>query len=181
MKIAVIYESRYGYTKKYAQWLAQELSCSLYERKEVKPAQLKMFDIIIYGGGLYAGGVSGIRLLTGNFDLISDKTLIFYTCGLADPSDPDNVEHIRAGLAKVLTAQMQEKIKLFHLRGGMDYSKLNLAHRSMMAMLFRMTKKKDPAELRAEDLEMLQTYGKTVDFTDPAAIRPIVEFVAGLE
>ena len=180
MKTAVIYESRYGYTKKYAQWLSQALSCDLFDRKTVRTEQLKLYDVIIYGGGLYAGGVSGIRLFTGNFDLISDKTLILFTCGLADPSDPQNAEHIRAGLSKVLSPRMQEKIKLFHLRGGMDYSKLNMAHKSMMAMLFHLTKRKDPVKLRAEDLEMLQTYGKTVDFTDPAAIQPIVDFVAGL-
>jgi hypothetical protein len=75
---------------------------------------------------------------------------------------------------------MRERVKVFHLRGAIDYSRLGPVHRSMMAMLFRMTSRKDPASLRGEDREMLATYGKAVDFTDRASIAPVVGYVRGL-
>lgn len=180
MKIAVIYKSKYGSTKKYAQWIAQELACDLYERRFVKPATLKGYDVIIYGGGLYAGGLSGARLITKNFSAISNKKLVLFTCGIADPKDLQNVQGIIKGLSRMITQEMQEKMKIFHLRGAIDYSKLGFIHKLMMAMFNKMVKSKDPASLRAEDKEMLDIYGKAVDFTDKTSITPLIEYVRGL-
>lgn len=180
MKIVVIYESKYGTTKKYAEWIADALSCDLFERKSIAPSKLADYDTIIYGGGLYAGGVSGIGLLTKNFNMICEKHIVLFTCGLADPTDLENVSHIREGLSKILSKEMQEKIKIFHLRGGIDYSKLHFIHKSMMAMLHTMIKKKDYDSLRNEDKEMLATYGQAVDFTDKESISPIIAYVEKL-
>ena len=155
MKTIVVYESKYGATRKYAGWLADSLACELYERKAIQPEKLREYDAIVYGGGLYAGGVSGIRLLIDNFEALRHKNLVLFTCGLADPT-------------------------VFHLRGGIDYAKLGPIHRSMMAMLRAMTKKKGYDTLRNEDKEMLDTYGKVVDFTDRATTKPILDYIAGL-
>lgn len=176
----VVFQSTYGSTKKYAQWIAEELSCALLERKNAKMADLQTYDTIIYGGGLYAGGVSGIDLLTKNFDLLVNKKLILFTCGLADPSDSSNTDSIKEGLKKVLSPAMQKKIKLFHLRGGINYSELGIVHKSMMAMLHKSMMKKDSVTLNSEEKEMLDTYGKVVDFTDKATIAPILDYVRGI-
>lgn len=179
-KIVVVYQSKYGATKKYAEWISEELSCDLFERKNIKLADLEPYDTIIYGGGLYAGGVSGIDIVTKNFNQLSNKNLILFTCGLADPMDKENTDSIKQSLNKVLTTQMQNKIKLFHLRGAIDYTKLSIAHKAMMAMLYRMINKKDYDSLRIEDKEFISTYGKAVDFTDKSAILPIVSYIRKL-
>ena len=76
--IVTIYSSKYGYTKKYAQWISEALSCDLFEKKSFKAKNLSQYKTIIYGGGLYAGGVSGISLLINNFErLCHNKWLIF--------------------------------------------------------------------------------------------------------
>lgn len=179
-RAVVVYQSKYGATKKYAGWIAEELECDLYERKSVTAADLNRYDTVIYGGGLYAGGVNGIEILTKNFTQLCGKNLILFTCGLADPSNKDNIDRIRNGLNRVLTPQMREKIKVFHLRGAMDYGKLSLPHKAMMAVLHRMIAKKDFNSLSVEDKQMLATYGKSVDFTDKAAIQPILRYVQDL-
>ena len=53
-------------------------------------------DVIIHGGGLYAGGLCGINTIVKHFDVISDKQIILFSCGLADPEDPENVAHIES-------------------------------------------------------------------------------------
>ena len=68
------------------------------------------------------------------------------------------------------------KIALFHLRGGIDYGKLGFVHRSMMAMLKRSLGSKSEQDLTDEDRQILATYGKIVDFTDRASVRPIIEW-----
>ena len=41
-------------------------------------------------------------------------------------------------------------------------------------MLRKVLQKKDPQSLSSEDLQLLETYGKRVDFTDPDSIGPLV-------
>lgn len=179
-KTVVIYQSKYGSTKCYAQWISQALSCPVFERKDIRPDTLETYDTIIYGGGLYAGGVNGIDLLIKNFNRIRSKNIILFTCGLADPDDPANTKQIQISLDKVLSPQMKEKIRMFHLRGGIDYSRLSVLHRVMMAGLRKMLKKKSRTSPRQEDQEFLKTYGQTVDFTDRESIRPLVDYVLSL-
>lgn len=176
-KIVVIYESKYGSTKRYAQWIAQALSCPLFERKNFHAKDFAHYDTIIYGGGLYAGGVSGIRLLTKNWPLLCTKQVILFTCGLADPSDPANVSHIRNAMSRVLSSEMLERIQLFHFRGGIDYQSLSFIHKSMMSMLRRKLLKQDPQTLTQESVLLLETYGKHLDFTSRESIQPLVSYV----
>ena len=170
----VIYGSHYGFTERYARWIARELSCPAFPVKSFQVRDLEDYDTIVYGGSLYAGGVVGIRFLLSNWEVLSRKKVILFTCGLADPADPDNVSHIRASLSKSLSPEMMRAIHLYHLRGGIDYGRLNFSHQSMMAMLRKVLQKKDPQSLSSEDLQLLETYGKRVDFTDPDSIGPLV-------
>lgn len=170
----------HGTTKRYAQWIAEDLACDLRDSREVNAELLKSYDILIHGGGLYAGGLSGIQTIVKNYDAISNKWIILFSCGLADPEDPENVAHIEAGLEKVLTPEMREKIRQFHLRGGIDYSRLGLTHKAMMAMLRTVMLKKGYDNLRSEDQMMLDTYGGTVDFTNRESLAPLLSYVRSL-
>ncbi len=176
----VVYSSKYGSTKKYAEWIASDLSCELFEKKDITAKKLKQYDTIIYGGGLYAGGVNGIQLITKAFDQIKDKNLVVYTCGLADLQDPNNVQSIRKSLNKVFTQEMQDNIQVFHLRGAIDYSKLSTVHKIMMGTLHKMLLKKDAAARTNEDNQFLETYGKSVDFTDKQSLSPLLYHVKSL-
>ena len=59
-RIAVIFSSKYGATKKYATWISEELGADLFNKKRADPSQIKSYDLVVYGGGLYAGGISGL-------------------------------------------------------------------------------------------------------------------------
>lgn len=180
MNILVTYASKYGYTQQYAQWIADALSCDICDCKHVTQAQLQNCDILIHGGGLYAGGLSGIRTITKNWDILSSKHVILFSCGVADPEGPANAAHIEAGIARSLTPDMVEKIHQFHLRGGIGYSRLSFIHRAMMGMLRKGLLKKGYDNLRGEDKLIIDTYGQTLDFKNQETIEPLVAYVKGL-
>lgn len=172
--IAVIYKSHYGFTETYARWISEELSADLLEADKVKTVDLQKYDTIIYGGGLYAGGVSGISLITKNYNVLKSKALYLFTVGAADVADEENVSSIRTSLARTLTPQMMEEIKIFHFRGGLLYSKMNFIHKSMMGMMRRMLLRKLENELRNDEKGILDTYGQDVSFTDRKMISALV-------
>ena len=171
-RIAVIYKSKYGTTKQYAEWIASELGASLYEASSIKPVRLTEYDVVVYGGGLYAGGIIGVNLVTKN----PCKSLIVFTVGAANPNNTDYSDII----SKNISQELLSKIKIFHLRGGLDYTKMNLIHKIMMSVLKKSIEKKPLAERHEEDPVFLETYGKTIDFTDKSTIAPLVEYVRAL-
>ena len=52
----ILYQSKYGATKKYVDWLVEELGYDYIETKDAKVAKLLNYDVIILGGGVYASG-----------------------------------------------------------------------------------------------------------------------------
>jgi menaquinone-dependent protoporphyrinogen IX oxidase len=172
MKTAVIYASKHGTTRQYAAWIAEELHAELLEAGSVSPSKLRGFDCLVYGGGLYAGGILGANRVAKN----QYKNLVVFTVGLADPKNTDYT-HI---LKKNFPLEATQPLKVFHLRGGIDYKKLGLVHRVMMAMMKKAVSNKAGVNRTGDDEIFLETYGKQVDFIDRSAIVPLVEYVRHL-
>jgi len=169
-RIAVIYKSIYGTTRRYAEWIAEELGASLFDAPSFNPAQLLDYDVVIYGGGLYAGGIIGSKLVSKH----PVKSLVLFTVGLATPEITDYSEILR----KNFKPEQLEKMMAFHFHGGMDYGKLSIVHRAMMALMKKATEKTPMDKRTSDDRELLETYGGTIDFTDKDAIKPLVEYVS---
>ncbi|MDC7278640.1 flavodoxin domain-containing protein [Butyrivibrio fibrisolvens] len=79
------------------------------------------------------------------------------------------------GMKNQLPTEVYDKASIFHLRGGIDYSKLGFKHKTMMGMLYKkavtLPEDKKTSEVRA----MIETYNKQVDFVDLITIEPIVK------
>ena len=60
MKGIILYTSKYGATKRYAEWLAEETGFDLIETKKAKISDVKQYDTIILCGGIYASGIAGL-------------------------------------------------------------------------------------------------------------------------
>ena len=132
MNKIIIYGSCYGTTQKYAGELSARTGIRSVSYKDIK--DIDPYQTVIYLGGLYAGGVEGMKKTLKNLTGISDKKIIIVTVGLADPADKQNTEHIRNNIRSQISPDIYEKARIFHLRGGIDYSKLSLLHKTMMKM-----------------------------------------------
>lgn len=169
----VLYRSKYGYTKRYADWLASSLCCEAIDTRKIQTSQLDQYDTIVFGGGIYAGGISGISLITKNFERLKDRTLAVFTVGLADPKTSD----IFAEVKRQFTPEMIQKIHFFHFRGGMDFPNLSLVDRLMMSMMKKMLQKKSESELTENDRELLKIWGTKIDFTDRHSLDSLLSFI----
>lgn len=171
-KILVTYTSKYGSTRKYAEWIALALNSDLFDAQTIEPKVLSQYDVVIYGGGLYAGGIAGVKLVTQN----PCKNLIVFTVGLANPNSTD----YSAIINKNFSLELLAKTKFFHLRGGIDYKKLGPVHKAMMAMMKGMIQRKPESEREADDKEFLNTYNSKVNFEDKRTIDSVIAYVKGL-
>ena len=175
-KTVVVYNSKYGYTKQYAQWLAEELNADIFDGKELKENVLNNYSTILFGSSLYAGTNKAASLIAKHFEQIRDKKVVLFTCGIADVSEELNITKINKDLDKVLTPEIRAEIKIFHLRGGIDYRNLTFLHKLMMKVPRSQILKKPENERTEEERVFLETYGQKVDFTDKKMLEPIIQY-----
>ncbi len=165
MNSIIIYGSHYGTTKQYAEELSKRTNIKAISFKKFNQ-QINDYDNIIYLGALYAGGVLGMSKTLKKLNNISNKKILIATVGLSDPTDEVNKNNIRNNIKNQIPKEVLEKAKIFHLRGGIDYSKLNFAHKTMMKLLYNAVKNLPNEKQTAEDRAMIKTYNKKVNFID---------------
>ena len=117
MKTLIIYGSQYGTTKRYAERFAEMTGFPVISYEDMNA--LTDYERVIYFGGLYAGGVKGLKNAVKRFSL--NTKLIIVTVGLADVCDKENVSNIRNSISKQVPEDLLKSAFVFHLRGGIDY------------------------------------------------------------
>jgi len=175
-KTLIMYHSVNGTTKRYAEWLAEELSGDLHNIKDIKSDMLSGYDVIILGSPILAGTPKGLSIFTKNYELIKDKRLIFYACGIEDMSNEMVTNRIRESIEKMIPKEVFSKLKIFYLRGGFDHFKLNFMYRFLFWLAKKKIDKKPVEELTFDEKLVVETYGKNLDFTNKEGIKPIVEY-----
>ena len=176
MSNIILYGSHYGTTKLYAEELSRRTNIEVSSFKTIK--DINQYDTIIYLGGLYAGGVLGMAKTLKNLNDVSHKKIILVTVGLADPTDEVNKNNIRNNIKRQLKKEVFEKAKIFHLRGGIDYSKLNFGHKTMLRLLYNSIKNLPEEKQTAEDRAMIETYNKKVNFIDFSSLDDIIHEIS---
>lgn len=171
MNTVIVYGSQYGTAREYAETLGKltKLPVVNYENAE----HLEEYEQVVYIGALYAGGVKGLKVSAKR--LGENTRLILATVGLADLRDEENIRNIRNGIQKQIPQRYAQLAGIFHLRGGIDYSKLNFKHKTMMTLLYHKAKGLSENQKTAEVRAMIETFGATVNFVDHNALLPIVE------
>ena len=109
MTTAVIYSSKFGSTKKVAEYIAQKIDAEAINVKDCK--DISGYDRIIIGSGVYAGNPSKatIRFVEGNKDKLSSASL-FLTCAYNDEKGANQLEAI-AGKLGIADAIFFDKAK----------------------------------------------------------------------
>lgn len=172
MEKVILYGSNYGTAKRYADELSKRTGIKALAYNEV--SSLSCYDTILYFGGLYAGGVLGLKQTVNRFPITENQALIIVTVGLADPKDQTNIDNIKNSISNQMPKYIYEKCKIFHLRGGIDYQNINLKHKMMMKLLYKKTKNLPPEKQNAETKAFIDTYNKKVDFVDFDSLNDII-------
>ena len=179
-KTAVLFKSNYGSTKQYALHIAEALEADLFDMSRVKKFDFDKYDTFIFGGGIYASKVNGIKFVASNSDKLTGKNLVVYTVGLGDPTVASNAKTIMKSVDKALPKALMGRVHIYSFRGRLDWNKLKFAHGMMMKMLNRMLSKKKEEELTDEDRNILDNYGKAVDLTNMESANSLIEYVKSL-
>ena len=174
MKIIVVYKSVSGFTKKYAEWIAEELKADLFMIEKIDIDILLKYDMIIYGGCLHAVGISGVNMIKNNLNKLRDKNLIIFTTG-ASPTKESIVSEVKN---RNFSIEEQKQIQFYYFRGGFDFNQLNFINKILMTLLkckIKLNRDKTP-----DEKGMLAAYSKPMDFTRKENTKELLEYVRSL-
>ncbi len=173
MKAIVVYRSKYGSTKAYAKWIAEELACDAVNAKKIKVEDLLPYDTIVYGGGLYAENIAGLTLITKNLEKLQGKKIAVYTTGIT-PLDCREY-YDRLVLEKNFKGKDMSCIRVYNFLGKMILSELSFPHRTAIKALKKlMSEKENPTAMERLLVDLCDADG---DFTDRNAISNLVAYV----
>lgn len=169
MKTVVIYNSQTGFTKRYAEWIAEATGADCFALTDAKKKSMDDYDAIVFGGWACAGGISKLSWFKGNIDKWSGKKLIAFCVGGSPIENPE----IDEALKKNFTDVEWEKVNVFYCPGGFNYDKMSAPSKLMMKMFIKALKaKKDKTE---EDEIMIKMISSSYDISDKKYIEPILE------
>ena len=169
MKTIVIYNSQTGFTKRYAEWIAEATGADCLELSDAKKKELTAYEAIIFGGWACAGSISKLSWFKNNIDKWTDKKLIAFCVGASPIENPE----IEPALKQNFTESELKKISIFYCPGGFNYEKMSAPSKLMMKMFIKALKaKKDKTE---KEQEMIKMISSSYDISDRKYIEPILE------
>lgn len=173
MKTIVIYNSQTGFTKKYAEWIAQSVNADCVEFSNAKKQDLSSYDAIVFGGWAFAGSITKLKWFKKNISNWAGKKLAVFCVGASPIENPD----IQTDLPKNFTDEELKVIKWFYCPGGLDYDKMSVTSKTMMKMLAKsLETKKNKTQ---KDIEQAKMISSSYDISDIRYIKPIVEYIKG--
>lgn len=187
-KTAVIYYSKYGTTENYARLIAKALGADLFEAKKTKFRDIKGYDTVVFGGGIYSGGIRGIELITKNwYKGLCDKKVVCFAVGITIDKEENREQCMDINFKKRFVTDAEEDhgrddlsaselikekrlpVKCFFLPGAFDPGKV----KGLDKFIIGITKKM--IDDSPEGQQLLDYFNKSCDLVDYDSIKPVVE------
>lgn len=169
---AVVYQSRYGSTARYAEWIADAVGADLIRMSDVQPGALRSYDRLIFGSPVFAGTLGSTRIIRQQAETLRDRAVAIFVVGIAPIDDAGRERAVDISL----TSEMRERAAVFHLPGAIDYSQLSLLHGLVMKLLDAQVTRRARVTPSEQNLRRAQQVGKNVDGVVRDAIDPIVDW-----
>ncbi len=171
MNTIILYHSKTGFTKRYAQWLAQELGCIAHPAGGRPLPDWNRYEVVIFASWFHAGKIRRLDWFK-KLPLDGKERIVLVTGAM--PADA-------AGVSESLAANFKEdsqKYRAFYVPGGLNYEKMGIGDRLMMkAFAGMLNSKKDKSP---EEAMMAENIGHSFDLSRREYLSELVEYVNGL-
>jgi menaquinone-dependent protoporphyrinogen IX oxidase len=126
MKTLILYTSKTGNTKTYAEDIAKGTLADVFPLKGFRLKKMTDYDTIVYGGWVRGGVIQGLDKFLSEYDSIKEKNVIIFGVGMALPSSDGRSLLIEQNLLDMY------HVRFYQFRGAFDMQKLNFLDRMML-------------------------------------------------
>lgn len=139
MKTIIIYKSKTGFTKKYAEIVADKVNATVADVKTISEKSLSDYDVIVYGSGVHAGMIGGLSKAKELFWNSKAKQFVVFATGATPNAANDTIEEI---WKNNFSADELTNIPHFYMQSGLCYEKMPFFDKTLMKTLSKIMKKK---------------------------------------
>ncbi|MEL7626453.1 MAG: flavodoxin domain-containing protein [Anaerolineaceae bacterium] len=172
-KCVVIYKSKTGFTEKYANWIGEELQCEVYPVENSNLVHLQDYNLVIFGGGVRAGKIDGVKFIDKFRNSFSGKKLILFATGATPTNEIEAIERVRS-----MNVPRNSGIPFFYFSSGFNYEKMKGLDKFFMSiargMMRRMKDNEDAQNSMVADMK------NSYDHSSREYIKPLVDYVKSI-
>lgn len=168
MNGVILYQSKYGATKRYAAWLSEETGFPAIETRKAKVEDMQRYDLIILGGGVYASGIAGLSFLKRNIAALDGKRILAFFVG----ASPYEERSFREIVSRNMKGTLSD-IPCFYCRGAWNPNGMTAIDRSLCRLLQKSLAKKPQEELEVWEKALFAAGDTPCDWTERRYLEPI--------
>lgn len=127
----VIYTTKRGSTKQYAEWIAEDLGCRALPLSDAKGMDLHGYSCIIYGGWIRGSGIVDFDKFAKMLDDELMRRLIVYGVGFADET-VDNYAQVWGYSIGKIDPKNEHRVLMYILGGRYDPASVTGLDRFLM-------------------------------------------------
>lgn len=173
----IIYKTKYGSSKKYANWLAESTGFKCKEIEDVSDFDIEKNELVIFIGGVYASVFACYSFMKKHIDVLRFKKMAIFCVGAAD-SDEESYRNALSDEHDIL-----KRAEFFYGRGAMNIKTMTFRDKTIMKMVRKALLKKkkretvriDEDKLNADD--MLDIIDNSGDWTNKVYLEPLLEWI----
>jgi menaquinone-dependent protoporphyrinogen IX oxidase len=126
MKILIIYQSKYGSTRQYAQWINEVVESDITDIDNAYRFDFSKYDIIVLGAYFHASHIKNRKYVIDNWDKLKNSRVILFSVS-GSPA-----EYVVKEIEKDFPEYILDNLLFYSLRGRSCYEKMTLADRVIM-------------------------------------------------
>jgi menaquinone-dependent protoporphyrinogen IX oxidase len=166
IKVLIVYQSKYGSTKQYAEWIHQEIKGDLVNIENGDKPDLAKYDIIIIGGYVRTGNIAIAPFIKDHWGAMKEKEVILFTASGTPPQHP-RIQNI---YKKDLPEEIRDKIKYFPLHGRISRKDLTAFDKFLIPL----------GKIMEQDESLKKEMGKNFDGVRRENLIPLTEYLKGV-
>ncbi|MDY2680430.1 MAG: flavodoxin domain-containing protein [Lentihominibacter sp.] len=166
----IIYKSKTGFTKKYAELIAAETGAEVQPVEKADIKSLAAHDVVVFGGRCCGGVVDGLDDFRKQAVKNGISNLMVFCTGATPAEMTDMIGEM---WKNNLSEEDMKKIPHYYLESGICYEKMNFADKMMMKAFRHMMKKKTDKTQYEEALA--KAIEQSYDNSSPENARPLIE------
>lgn len=170
--ILLVYKTNTGFTKKYVDWIDEAISCQTVPFDQMNNVELNNFGIIIYGAGIHAGRIQGLKEFKIKALNVASKKIVVFATGGA-PYTEETVSKIKTDN---FSANELNKISFFYFQSGINYDKMRFLDKIIMKTYNKILKfKNDKSDIEDGTSKAIS---RTYDYSSRDYIKPMIDYLS---
>lgn len=130
MKTLVLYKTKWGSSKEYAEWLSEDIKSDIYSVDDFNSNDLNIYERVILFSRTFIGNIEILPFIVNNWSILKEKKVVLVAVGLVDP----NSEQGKASYNKI-PSEIRSNIFYFKVKGKVERSKLPMALKVMYSLV----------------------------------------------